>query len=176
MKVYVTGRKGGTGKTIVALYLMYKLKLMGFRVEFKDLSENGIGGTFLKKIGFRRDPKPHYVIYDIKSSAIDGSQDMTILVIEFPFIRLETWNWPNKKILVINKANPFPDKFIQQLEQIKSLVPEFDHVVVVPFNGFLFNGELSSEPVLDKLSLIVSGKANDKLVLPFVEEAGRTIH
>ena len=27
---------------------------------------------------------------------------------------------------------------------------------------------------MDKLGLIVAGKANDKLVLPFVEEAGRT--
>lgn len=176
MKVYVTGRKGGTGKTMVALYLLIRLKIMGYRVDFKDLSDNGIAGTYLRNVGFRRDPKPHFVIYDIKPSAVDGSQDLTILVTELPFIKLEQWDWPTKKILVLNKATPFPDKFIRQLGEIKTLVPEFDSVVIVPFNGFLFNGELINEPALDRLSQIVAGKANDKLVLPFIEEVSRQIY
>ncbi len=162
--------EGGNWQNFGCLYMLFKFKQMGFRVDFKDLTENMTGKNYLEGRGFRRDPKPELVIYDMRPSGVDNSQDVTVLVTEVPFLPLETLRVVGKKILVLNKMSPFPDKFMEQVDVVKGLVPNFDSVVLVPFNGGLFNWELQREPALDKLALIVAGKSQERLVFPFVEK------
>ncbi|QKR00622.1 hypothetical protein GWK48_09720 [Metallosphaera tengchongensis] len=161
MRIAVVGRKGGTGKSTVAIYTLFKLKEMKYRVWLEDFSVSKTSSEYLKKVGFRGDPKPKFTILDSPPS--DVQRDLTILVSEPQVLWMEK---DNADVLVLNKVSPLPDRFMEEVKLAQANVGRFKQVFMVPFSGALFSGELTTEPSLDRVVMGILGQEKGSLILP----------
>jgi len=191
LRIYVGGSRGGTGKSTVAVYLFKRLKEMGHRVGFRDLSQNLIGEALMKAMKLTPDPDPEFEIYDLRSGTQLDHGDVEILVTEFPYLSLDLEETNSeeerlreemrsqigetkpRRVLVVNKVSPVPEDMQEQVRKVRELAWSFDHVVIVPFNGNLFYNNLEGEPTLDVLAEILAGKRGDKFVYPLAEPMHR---
>jgi MinD-like ATPase involved in chromosome partitioning or flagellar assembly len=160
MKIKVIGLKGGVGKTLIANYIVEKLRKMNFSVKVYSSEYN------------ENNEKTDFEIYDLGFVRPSQENSENIFVCDKFSLKMTieySKLWNGEKFLIINKASPIPKELIEEINLVKGEVNNFTSIIFVPFNGSFFVNENSTEPTLDILLEIIIKKKTQKIVLPFVE-------